>query len=178
MTFTLRNATLDDVPVLEQVIAESARGLSRGDYTSAQIEGALGAAFGVDSELIRDGTYFVAVAEGRIVACGGWSQRATRFGSDRQPGRESQVLDPARDAARIRAFFVLPEWARRGIARALLARCESEARQHGFRRLELMATLPGRRLYAALGYAEDAPIQHPLGDGTLIEFVPMSKELD
>ena len=177
MTFTLRKATLDDVPVLEEVIAASARGLSRGDYTAAQVEAALEGAFGVDSELIRDGTYFVAEAAGAIVACGGWSRRQTRFGSDRQPGRVSAVLDPARDAARIRAFFVRPEWARRGLGRLLLERCEAEARAHGFRALELVATLPGLPLYQACGYVAAEPIDHPLADGLTIRFVPMRKEL-
>ena len=176
-TFSIRKATLSDVPALERVIAESARGLSGGDYTEAQIEGALAGTFGVDSELIRDGTYFVAEAEGEVAGCGGWSRRRTRFGGDLFPGRQSEVLDPARDAARIRAFFVRPAWARRGIARALLARCEAEAAAQGFRALELMATLPGLRLYRALGYSEEAPIQHPLPDGTPMQLVPMRKEL-
>jgi GNAT superfamily N-acetyltransferase len=160
------------------LIAESARGLSRQDYTDEQIEAALGAAFGVDTQLIRDGTYFVACVGGAIVGCGGWSLRQTRFGGDRQPGRQAEILDPARDSARIRAFFVRPEWARRGIGRALLARCEAEARARGFRSVELMATLPGRRLYEAIGYAAGEPIQHPLGNGVTIEFVPMRKRLD
>jgi GNAT superfamily N-acetyltransferase len=176
--FSLRQATLEDVPELESVIAESARGLSRGDYTDAQVEAALGSAFGVDSELIRDGTYFVAEAAARqVVGCGGWSRRTTRFGSDRQPGRQSAVLDPARDAARIRAFFVRPEWARRGIGRALLERCEAEARAHGFRSVELMATLPGLRLYQAMGYTAEDAIEHRLQDGLTIRFVPMRKDL-
>jgi GNAT superfamily N-acetyltransferase len=135
----------------------------------------LGTAWGVDSELIRDGTYFV-VEAGEIVACGGWSRRETRFGGDRQPGRESALLDPARDAARIRAFFVRPEWARRGIGRALLERCEAEARAEGFHTLELVATLPGQRLYEACGYVAGEPMDHPLENGTSIRFVPMRKE--
>ena len=177
VTFSIRRATLDDVPALERLIAESARGLLRGDYTDAQIEGALAGTFGVDSEIIRDGTYFVAEAEGGVVGCGGWSRRRTRFGGDLFPGRQSDLLDPARDAARIRAFFVRPDWARRGIGRAFLERCEAEAAAQGFRSLELMATLPGLRLYRASGYAEDAPIEHPLPDGTPIQLVPMRKEL-
>jgi hypothetical protein len=108
MTFFLRKATLDDTPTLERLIAESARGLSRHDYTDAQIEAALGTAWGVDTELIRDGTYFVAESEGEIVACGGWSRRRTLFGGDGQARRQSEVLEPQRDSARIRAFFVRP----------------------------------------------------------------------
>ena len=177
MAFSLRRAILAETPQLERLIAESARGLSRSDYSDAQIEAALGTAFGVDSELIRDGTYFVAEAGAELVACGGWSRRMTLFGGDRQAGRASQLLDPARDAARIRAFFVRPDWARRGIGRALLIRCEAEAPAEGFRVAELMATLPGRRLYAALGYVAGTPIEHTLPGGVPISFVPMRKEL-
>ena len=129
---TLRPATLADVPALERLIAASARELCRDDYTAAQIDAAIGTAWGVDRELIRDETYFVVEADGAIVACGGWSKRRTLFGGDAQPGRQSEVLDPACDAARIRAFFVHPEWARRGLGVALLERCEAEARARGF----------------------------------------------
>jgi GNAT superfamily N-acetyltransferase len=176
MTFTLRKATLDDIPVLEGLIARSARELSRDDYSDAQIEAALGTAWGVDTELIRDETYFVAEAAGEIVACGGWSRRKTLFGADAHADRKSDVLDAARDSARIRAFFVRPDWARRGIGRALLARCEAEARAHGFRSAELVATLPGQRLYALSGYAGGERVEYPLGTGLTIEFVPMKKD--
>jgi GNAT superfamily N-acetyltransferase len=177
MTFSLRPATPDDVPALRALIAASARGLAAGDYTAAQIEAALETAWGVDSEVIGDGTYLVAEAAGEIVACGGWSRRATLFGGDAQAGRRSEVLDPGRDAARIRAFFVRPDWARRGIGRALLARSEAEARAHGFRAAELVATLPGERLYRAFGYVGDRRVEYPLRDGITIEFVPMRKTL-
>ena len=176
--FSLRPATLDDRPILERVIADSARGLSRADYTDAQVDAALGSAFGVDSELLADGTYFVAEADGRIVGCGGWSRRATLFGSDAQPGRRSDLLDPLRDSARIRAFFIHPDWARRGIGRAILKRCEAEARAHGFRSAELLATLPGERFYRALGYSGDERTRHVLADGLTIDFVPMKKDLE
>jgi GNAT superfamily N-acetyltransferase len=174
---TLRAAVLEDRPVLECLIAESARGLGRSDYTEAQIEAALGSAFGLDTELIRDGTYFVAQAAGTIVGCGGWSFRKTLFGADGHAGRESQTLAPARDAARIRAFFVHPQWARKGIGRALLDRCETAAMAHGFRAAELMATLPGERLYRALGYVAGEAVQYELPGGIAIRFVPMRKAL-
>ena len=173
----MRQATLADRPELERLIADSARGLSRADYTEAQIEAALGTAFGVDSELIRDGTYFVAETGLEIVGCGGWSRRKTLFGGDRQTGRTSELLDPAHDAARIRAFFVRPEWARRGIGRALLARCEEEAVAEGFRSAQLLATLPGHRLYRAFGYVGEERIEHTLPGGVRIHFVPMTKQL-
>jgi GNAT superfamily N-acetyltransferase len=177
MSFTLRRATLDDRPALEELIAESVRGLSREDYTSAQIEAALGNTMGVDSELIRDGTYFVAEADGQIVACGGWSRRKTLFGADARAERQPELLDPTNEPARVRAFFVRPAWARRGLGRALLERCEAEARAAGFRRAALVATLPGLRLYEALGYVAEAPIEHDLGGGLMITFVPMGRDL-
>jgi GNAT superfamily N-acetyltransferase len=177
MSFSFRAATLDDVPALVDVIARSARGLSRQDYTDAQIEAALGTAWGVDTELIRDGTYFAVEAGGAIIACGGWSKRRTLFGSDAQAGRRSDLLDPERDAARVRAFFVRPEWARQGVGRALLERCEREARAHGFRSVELAATLPGERLYRAFGYVAEERTTSPLPGGLEIDFVPMRKEI-
>ena len=119
----------------------------------------------------------MAEAAGEVVGCGGWSWRRTLFGADAQAGRQSDALDPARDAARIRAFFVHPAWARRGIGRALLERCEAEAQARGFRSAELMATLPGRRLYEAFGWLAGAPVEHPLGGGLTITFVPMRKVL-
>jgi GNAT superfamily N-acetyltransferase len=177
MSLSMRSATLDDVPALDVVIAASARGLSRGDYDDAQIEAALGNAWGVDTQLIRDGTYFGVETAATIVACGGWSRRKTLFGADGRPGREPELLDPRVDAARIRAFFVHPDWARRGIGRMLLERCEAEARRQGFRSAELMATLPGTRLYGAFGYVGETRIVHPLAGGLTIEFVPMRKSL-
>lgn len=178
MTFLLRLATLDDYSALQQLIADSVRGLSAQDYSSAQIEAAIGTTMGVDTQLIRDGTFFVAEAGGQIVACGGWSRRRTLFGADTQRDRQPELLDPARDAARVRAFFVHPSWARRGIGRALLQRCEDAARAAGFARADLMATLPGQRLYQAQGFVADPPISHDLGGGLLITFVPMHKSLE
>jgi len=174
--FTLRHASVGDIAELEALIADSARGLSRGHYTPVQIEAALGTAWGVDSELIRDETYFVVEVADRIVACGGWSRRKTLFGGDRQAGRRSDLLDPARDSARIRAFFVRPDHARQGIGRMLLERCEADAIAHGFRSAELVSTLPGRLLYAAHGYAGSERVAYPLAEGVAIDFVPMRKQ--
>jgi GNAT superfamily N-acetyltransferase len=173
--FQLRLARLDDAPALEALIARSARGLGIGEYAAAQVEAALAGAFGVDTQLIRDGSYFVAERAGVPVGCGGWSRRRTLFGGDADPNRDAGILDPARDAARIRAFFVDPAEARRGIGRALLERCEAEAWAAGFRAFELMATLPGVRLYEALGYRRGTPVDHPLRPGITIRFVPMSR---
>jgi GNAT superfamily N-acetyltransferase len=175
--YAIRAATPADREAIDGLIAASARGLSQGDYTDEQVEAALGSAFGFDSQLVADGTYFVVEDGGALVACGGWSFRATRFGSDAQANRSAAQLDPATDAARIRAFFVHPRHARRGIGRALLARCEDEARARGFRAAELTATLPGLRLYATCGYAGGARERHPLPGGLTIDFVPMRKTL-
>lgn len=169
---------VEDIPVLMQLIAASARQLSASDYTSEQIEAALGSAWGVDTQLIRDGTYLVVEAPGEgIIACGGWSYRKTLFGSDGQAGREAAALDPAKDAARIRAFFVRPDWARRGVGRMLLAECERAARAHGFTSTALVATLPGVRLYRKFGYVGEEQVEYPLPNGLTIAFVPMSKLL-
>jgi GNAT superfamily N-acetyltransferase len=177
MDFILRKANLVDRPAITQLIELSARGLGRDEYSDEQIEAALAGVFGVDSDLIRDGTYFVAEASGALVGCGGWSKRRTLFGGDQYAGRESAELDPGREAARIRAFFVHPAWARRGIGRAILERCETEARAGGFRALELMATLPGLKLYRAHGYVGSERVTYDLGRGLRIDFVPMRKEL-
>lgn len=177
MTMKLRPATFDDIPALEALIARSARGLSQSEYRPAQIEGALRGAFGVDSQLLEDHTYFVAEDEGRIVGAGGWSYRATLFGGDARGGRDASLLDPQRQPAKIRAFFVDPSHARRGIGTALLERCEAEARARGFAAVELMATLTGVKLYAARGYRGTDPVLYDVGAGEQIEFLPMTKSL-
>ena len=177
MEYLIRKATLNDCPTIEKLIALSARELSAQDYTPEQIEGALKGAFGIDTQLIRDGTYFVVEAGDAMIGCGGWSKRKTLFGGDRREARDSAELNPETDLAKIRAFFVHPKWARKGIGRAILERCEAEARLSGFRSLELMATLPGVRLYLACGFVASERIQYRLPSGILIDFVPMRKVL-
>jgi GNAT superfamily N-acetyltransferase len=172
---TLREARLEDVPILADLITRSARALGRADYSEAQIEGALGAAWGVDSQLVSDRTYFVIESPGGVLACGGWSKRKTLFGGDRIANRAPELLDPAREAARIRAFFVDPQHARQGFGRTLLQHCEEELRAAGFKAAELVATLPGLRLYRAFGYQAGEPFEHPLPNGATITFVPMRK---
>jgi GNAT superfamily N-acetyltransferase len=177
MNFALRLARLDEQAELAQLIARSARALSRADYSAAQVEGALRGAFGVDSQLIRDGTYWVACdADGTTLGCGGWSRRQTLFGGDQGAVRDARLLDPHSDAARIRAFFVAPEAARRGIGRELLGRCEAAAIEHGFTRFALMATLTGVRLYEKFGYVAADPRDYELEPGLTITFVPMEKD--
>jgi GNAT superfamily N-acetyltransferase len=177
MTLALRKAVFADIAALNTLIARSARGLSTEDYRAAQIEGALRGAFGVDTQLLADETYFVVDDGGQIVGCGGWSFRSTLFGGDARAGRDSSTLDPATQAAKIRAFFVDPSHARRGIGSLLLEHCEREARARGFARVELMATLPGVKLYAARGYVGSSQVEYDLGGGEIIEFIPMSKSL-
>lgn len=172
-----RLARPDDVAALADLIAASARGLSSGHYSEAQVEAALQGAFGVDTGLIADGTYYLAEAEGVPVACGGWSRRRALFGGDSYHGASQDWLDPAVEPARIRAFFVHPGWARRGLGQSLLARCEQAAHAAGFRRLALMATLPGLPLYTRAGYVAEEAQTFDL-KGTLITFVPMTKRLD
>jgi GNAT superfamily N-acetyltransferase len=177
MDYVIRKASLVDRPAIEDLIKVSARSLSRGDYSERQIEAAVATVFGVDTDLILDATYFVADCSGALIGCGGWSKRRTLFGGDRYAVRDSGELDPRTEPAKIRAFFVHPEHARRGVARAILSACESEAKARGFRSLELMATLPGIKLYRACGYEGDERVEYEIGDGVRIEFVPMRKDL-
>jgi len=176
VSYRLRVATAADEPDLRELIARSIRELGADDYTPEQIEAALSGAFGVDSSLIRDGTYFIVVTgRGEIAGCGGWSKRRTLFGGNARAGRDDAWLDPRTDAAKIRAFFIHPDHARRGLGRLILERSEAEAIAAGFAAFELMATLPGTRLYQKCGYLPGAPIQHPLPGGIAITFVPMRK---
>jgi GNAT superfamily N-acetyltransferase len=171
----LRQAVLEDVPVLRQLIEASVRGLQTQDYTPAQIEGALQTVFGVDSQLIADGSYIVAETELVIVGCGGWSKRKTLYGSDHWTGREDSLLDPTRDAAKIRAFFIHPDWARHGVGTLILKACEDAARAAGFTRYEMGATLTGAKLFAVKGYVAVKPISIPLINGETLPVIHMEK---
>jgi GNAT superfamily N-acetyltransferase len=181
MNVQLRKAIAGDVPRLREVIEASVRGLQAADYSPAQIEGALESVYGVDSQLIADGTYFVAeIAEPggvQIVACGGWSKRKTLYGGDQYAAREDSLLDPARDAAKIRAFFVHPRWVRQGIGSWILDACEQAAIAAGFTRLEMGATLSGVAFYRAKGYVEMENQAVPLGKGEALPIVRMAKEV-
>src|SRR5579872_2480581 len=172
----VRLATLANVPALETLIQASARGLREG-YSAEQVEAALGNALGVDRQLIRDETYFLAEAGTEIIGCGGWSKRKTLFGADHGPVKDDAWLDPATDAARIRAFFVHPTWARRGIGTQLLGACEAAAIGEGFSRLELAATLPGVPLYKARGFEEFERLEVSLPGGQVLPVVRMRKTL-
>jgi GNAT superfamily N-acetyltransferase len=178
MNLTIRPAVAGDVPALTMLIASSVRGLQAQDYTPSQLEGALASVYGVDTQLIADGTYFVAEVDGTMVACGGWSKRKTLFGADHCAGREDSLLNPTRDAAKIRAFFVHPDWVRRGIASLILKTCEDAAYARGFRRFEMGATLTGIPMYAARGYVTGERIEVPLPNGLSLTVVRMSKILE
>ena len=181
MNVRIRQAVANDMPRLKEVIEASVRRLQSRDYSPAQIEGALQSVYGVDSQLIGDGTYLVAeVSEGvatQIVACGGWSKRRTLYGGDQFKGREDSLLDPARDAAKIRAFFVHPDWARRGIGSIILEACEQAAIAAGFTRLEMGATLSGVAFYRARGYEELEDQQVQLANGEMLPIVKMAKQV-
>jgi len=205
----LRLAVHEDVPALRQLIDASVRGLQAEDYSQAQIEGALKTVFGVDSQLIADGTYIVAQtpappcsagrgsagssvpigsennpisgtansrSEWLIVGCGGWSKRKTLYGSDHWTGREDTLLDPQKDAAKIRAFFIHPAWARRGVGSLILQACEDAARAAGFTRYEMGATLTGAKLFGAKGYVAVKPISIPLVNGETLPVIHMEKQ--
>jgi len=182
-----RLATAADIPHLPALIEASVRGLQAADYTPSQMDQALGTWLGLDTQLIADRTYFVVEPEGEstperagcggLAACGGWSRRRTPYGSDHRPGRDDALLDPRTDAARIRAFFVHPGWARRGIGSRILALCEAAAQAEGFTRFEMGATLTGVPLYRRHGYAEGERIELPLANGEVLPIVRMTKEI-
>lgn len=178
MHASVRLATPDDVPALQRLIATSARALSVGFYTPAQIEAAVAHVFGVDTQLVADGTYFVVDAPDGPAAAGGWSARRTLYGGDQMKGAADPRLDPATEPARIRAFFVHPQWARRGLGRALYAACARAAWDAGFREFELMATRPGEPLYEALGFAVVERVTVALPGGVEVPFARMRRAID
>jgi GNAT superfamily N-acetyltransferase len=174
----LRHATPDDVPALRALIAASARGLSTGFYTPVEIEAAVTHVFGVDTQLIADGTYFVIDTTDGPAAAGGWSARRTLYGGDQMKGAADPRLDPATEPARIRAFFVHPQWARRGLARRLYAACARAAWEAGFRHFELMATRPGEPFYEALGFAVVERVVVPLPGDVAVPFARMRRAIE
>lgn len=177
MSFHLRPAQFTDIPALRALIAASVQGLQTGDYSDAQRQAALTTVFGVDTQLITDGTYFAVEDGTALTGCGGWSFRRTLHGSDDGRQRDDTPLDPARDAARIRASFVHPAWARRGVASLLLDACEQAARRAGFTRLELAATVTGVALYQAHGFIESERLSVPLAGAEALPIVRMEKHL-
>ncbi len=179
----VRPAVLADLPVLRALIDASVRRLQVNDYTPAQREGALATVFGVDTQLVADGTYLVveycppeSQAHTLIVACGGWSKRKTLYGADQWTDRHDDLLDPHHDAAKIRAFFIHPDWSRRGIGTLLLEACENAAKSAGFRRFEMGATLTGAKLFRARGYLPVSNLAVPLTNGESLPIIHMEKQ--
>lgn len=175
---SIRLATPQDVSALKELIPVSARALSRGFYTDAETESAIRHVFGPDSRLIADGTYFVAEEDGVLAGCGGWSRRRTLYGGDQTKSGEEPLLDPAREPAKVRAFFVHPDFARRGVGSRILEACLAAARAAGFRRVELAATLPGVPFYAARGFVACERFAAPMADGSGLPIVRMEREID
>ena len=172
-----RRAVDADVPALEALIALSVRRLHSNHYSGAQIDASIGTVFGVDRQLVEDGTYFVVEEGGVRVGCGGWSRRASLCGSDSlRTGRDPEV-DPRTEPARVRAFFVHPDWVRRGIGGSIMELCEREILGAGFSRVLIMATLPGAPLYASFGYRETGRVQVAMPGGLSIETIRMEKAL-
>jgi GNAT superfamily N-acetyltransferase len=177
MNWIPRLATLNDVPVLEALVALSVHMLQAPYYSAAQRAAAMGPVFGVDRLLISDGTYFVVEDAGVIIGCGGWSRRKSLFGADTARAAEDAMLDPATDSARVRAFFIHPDWARRGIGKAILTACESAIIAAGFLNAELVATLAGEPLYLVCGYREIERYEVPLSGDLTLPAVRMTKRL-
>jgi GNAT superfamily N-acetyltransferase len=175
---SLRLATSNDVAALRTLIDASARGLSEGYYSPEQIEAAVTHVFGVDTQLIADGTYFVIDGADGPAAAGGWSARRTLYGGDQMKGSSDPLLDPSTEAARIRAFFVHPKSARQGLARRLYVACEQAARDAGFRAFELMATKPGEPFYASLGFEIVERVLVPLPGDVEVPFARMRRPIE
>ena len=175
MPLSWRVATAADLPALSAVMDAAIGELQRGFISPEQIE-ASRTIMGLDSQLVADGTYFVVEAGGRVAGCGGWSRRATLYGGDHTSGRDPELLDPAADAARVRAMYTHPDFARRGVGRLILSLCEDAARAEGFRRLELMATMSGRPLYEACGFEAIEEIVDARG-GAPVPMVRMGKAI-
>ncbi len=178
MAISIRKATDADAEQLAELIRDSVRGLAPDFYNQQQIDLSISTVFGIDTDLIADGTYFVAEIDGELAGCGGWSMRKTLYGASiYAESRDPELLDPKTEAAKIRAFFVHPRAARRGVGTALLEMCEREILENGFSVAEMMSTMPGVPLYAAKGYTGSEHVEVPVGNGITITCVRMSKDL-
>lgn len=175
MPYSLRKADTADIPAIEKLIDASVRGLQAQDYTPEQIDAALRTVFTVDTQLIEDGTYFVVEQDSEMIGCGGWSQRKTLCGGDQHAVRDNVLMDPSQDAAKIRAIFVAPRWARHGIGSILLKAAEDAAMAAGFHRLEMGATLTGVPVYLRRGYREVEAMTVPLEKCVTLPVVRMEK---
>lgn len=176
MEFSHRLATLADVSALQRVMDAAIRGLLPQFLAPEQVEASF-AVMGLDTQLIADGTYFILEQDGQIAGCGGWSRRATLFGGNHTAGRDTRLLDPAAEPARIRAMYTAPTFVRRGVGRAIIALCEAGARAEGFTRAELGATAGGRPLYRACGYVEIEKLDVVTPGGVTVPITRMGKSL-
>jgi GNAT superfamily N-acetyltransferase len=174
--FSSRLAVLSDVPAVRALMEAAISELQRAYLDDAQIDSSR-AIMGIDTQLIEDGTYYVVEGDRDIAGCGGWSRRATLYGGNQTPGRNSQLLDPRRDAARVRAMYTNPAFARRGVGRLVLTLCERAAGAEGFTRLELMSTLSGEPLYTAYGFQPVERVVDATG-GVPVPLVRMEKAVD
>lgn len=174
---SVRHATPADIPAMEALIARSGIALSEGFYTSEQAQAVTRHVFGVDTQLVADQTYFVIEKDGQLAACGGWSKRSTLFGADRTKQGADPLLDPEREPARIRAFFVDPSAARQGLGRLLLRHCTDAAAAGGFRTLELAATMPGVPLYTVCGFEIVEHIELDLPGNVKVPLAKMRKQI-
>jgi GNAT superfamily N-acetyltransferase len=172
---THRVAAPSDAQALSLVMEAAIAELQKGFLAPEQIASSR-MIMGLDRQLLADGTYFIVEADGRIAGCGGWSRRATLYGGDHTPGRDAALLDPATEAARVRAMYTHPDFARRGVGRLILALCEAAASAEGFKRVELMATLSGRALYSQCGYEDIEAIEDARG-GVPVPLVRMGKAI-
>ena len=175
MALTSRLARQDDIAALLPLIAAAIAELQKGFLDEAQIE-ASRTIMGIDTQLIDDGTYFVVAVDGQVAGCGGWSRRATLYGGDHSAGRDAALLDPAKDAAKVRAMYTHPDFTRRGVGRLILSRCQDAAAAEGFTSLELMSTLSGRPLYEAAGFEVNEHVEDAAG-GTPVPLVRMRKPI-
>jgi GNAT superfamily N-acetyltransferase len=175
MTLTHRLVRFDDVPALVSLADAAISYLLKPVLDERQVA-ASRAIMGLDTQLIKDGTYFVVEVDGRLAGCGGWSRRATLYGGDHSPGRSDALLDPTRDAARVRAMYTHPDHVRKGVGTLILRLCEQAARAEGFASVELMATMAGEPLYRARGYEPRERVQDDRG-GAPVPLVRMSKRL-
>ena len=176
MELSHRPATVADLPALRVVMDAAIGELQKGFLTPEEIESSR-AIMGIDTQLVKDGTYFVVLDGDTIAGCGGWSRRATMYGSDHTPGRDPALLDPAVDAARVRAMYTNPAYTRRGVGRLILALCEAAAAAEGFTRLELAGTMAGEPLYTSYGFVATERLTDDRG-GVPVPLVMMAKKIE
>ena len=175
-SFTHRLAVAEDMPALTVLMNRAIADLLPQFLPPAEVEASF-AVMGLDTQLIEDGTYFVIQSDARIAGCGGWSRRATLFGGNHTEGRDARLLDPATEAARVRAMYTSPDFTRRGIGRMVLSLCEDAARREGFKTVELGATMGGKPLYEACGYKPIEMMMVPTPNGVAVPILRMGKPI-